>query len=272
MKLLYLLFITCACISCNGTKYFFNPNKNIKPIVLKGVHIEHNSFVDSEKKKISYMKVMPVKNNGINYSILFIPPNGGNSSLLIQLMQPIIDFGISFYMFDYQGYGKSSGSPNNKNVLLDAQMMLDIALKDVRIEHKKLILWGYSLGGNLAVKLAYENQDSIVGLVLEGAFSSFRDIAHEKLPKGFNWLSIFINSPYPSKKYIKKIIEVPIIISHSLNDKVCPFKMGKLLFENSQQPKLFIKLDGKHCLGLLDETNYINRIINFIDNYEKKQL
>ncbi|MBK9423616.1 MAG: hypothetical protein IPN54_05745 [Bacteroidetes bacterium] len=44
----------------------------------------------------------------------------------------------------------------------------------------KLVIYGQSLGGHLAAVVAQQRQDDIDALVIEGAFSSHKDIASKR--------------------------------------------------------------------------------------------
>lgn len=249
--------------SCSGAKYFYQPNKNIQSIFIKNGKIENFFLKNDQNKKISVTHIIPENDNN-PISVLVIPPNGGNSSILAEWVKPLINNKYSVYLFDYEGYGNSEGKADNKNVLTDAQMVLDYVIKNKQTD--KLIVFGISLGGNLAVKLTSENEEKIDALLIEAAFTSHRDIAKAMLPKGLKGLSYFIKSPYPAKEIIKNI-HIPILIAHSVNDNVCPFSMGEVLYGNANEPKYFLKLKGKHCYGLLEEAEeYLKNLEILIKN------
>jgi alpha-beta hydrolase superfamily lysophospholipase len=225
---------------------------------MKDISIENailkKTFIQNKKKKqIALTQIIPVNHFEENITILIIPPNGGNSSILAEITQPLIEVGYMVYLFDYEGYGESQGKANNQNVLDDAQIVLNYVIAN-KTDNSKLVLWGFSLGGNLAVKVALENSSHIDALILEGAFTSHQEIAKEKAPKWLKWLAKLIQNPYPSKELITKI-HVPVLIAHSLDDEVCPYSMGKTLYENANEPKCFLQLSGEHCYGLLQETD-----------------
>jgi len=249
-----ILFTSCSC-----SRFFYQPNKTVRNITLEHAIII-KSFIQNEKqRKIVFTQIIPINRFDNSVTILVVPPNGGNSSILSKLMQPLINAGFVVYLFDYEGYGESEGKANNQNVLKDAQLLLNHVITN-KNNDDKLLLWGFSLGGNLAVKLAVENPSKIDALIIEGAFTSHQDIAIAKAPKGLKWMAKLIQSPYPSKELIKDL-HSPILIVHSLNDEVCPYYMGETLYENANQPKYFLQLTGEHCCGLLQETDkYMNSL------------
>ncbi|MDZ7777692.1 MAG: alpha/beta hydrolase [Bacteroidales bacterium] len=111
----------------------------------------------------------------------------------------------------------------------------------------KLIIYGQSLGGHLALVAASRNQDKIDGVVTEGAFTSHRDIATER--------SGFIAKLLVAEKYsgLKAVQEYngPVMIIHSTNDEVVPFSMGERLFKYANDPKYFYPIDKCHMCGPL---------------------
>jgi alpha-beta hydrolase superfamily lysophospholipase len=251
--------------SCSRSKFFYRANKQTGEISMENA-IVTKTFLNSDKnKKISVTHIFADGEKSNRVTIFFIPPNGGNSTVLAKLMQALVNRGYNIYLFDYEGYGESEGKADNMNVLKDAQLVLDYVISN-KIDNHKLWLWGFSLGGNLAVKLVLENHSQIDALIMEGAFTSHRDIARVFAPSWLKWAAGLVRSPYPSKKLIKKI-QLPIFIAHSINDKVCPFSMGETLYNNANHPKFFLKLSGEHCYGLLQETDiYIENLEFFLMN------
>jgi alpha/beta superfamily hydrolase len=266
-KLLFVTMISSTLFfSCSGSKFFYMPNKNIEAISLDNAIVKKIFLINDRNKKLSLTQILSTSNKSSTITILFIPPNGGNSSILAKLAQPLVNAGYNIYLFDYEGYGESEGKANNDNVLQDSQLVLDYITTNIDNKNK-LLLWGFSLGGNLAVKLAVENQTKIQALILEGAFMSHQDIARVFAPKSLKWITKLVQSPYPSKKLIGNI-QLPIFIAHSINDKVCPFYMGETLYSNANSPKFLLKLSGDHCYGLLQESDsYLDNLNSFlIDN------
>ena len=58
----------------------------------------------------------------------------------------------------------------------------------------------------------------------------------------------FATSLEPST-YFQKISPRPVWIFHAVNDPIIPFENGKQLFENAQEPKIFIEFSGEHGIN-----------------------
>jgi fermentation-respiration switch protein FrsA (DUF1100 family) len=79
-------------------------------------------------------------------------------------------------MLQYRGYGLSSGNPNEKGLMIDAQTGLDYIRGRHELRGTHIVLYGQSLGGAVAIALAARNQKQgdIAGIVLENTFLSMR--------------------------------------------------------------------------------------------------
>ena len=160
--------------------------------------------------------------------ILFCHGNAGNLSHRTQTLHDLRDIaGATVLIFDYRGYGKSEGSPNEQGVLADARAARTELAKLAAIDESEIVLMGRSLGGAVAVDLA---QDGARGLVLESTFSSLPDAAAFHYP----WLPVrwLMRTRLNSAKKIEKY-DGPILFSHGDRDTIIPIELGLKLHEAS---------------------------------------
>jgi alpha-beta hydrolase superfamily lysophospholipase len=160
-------------------------------------------------------------------------------------MTPLIKNGFQIFMFDYSGFGFSEGKAKKENILIDAFSALNYLKSRQDVMNTKLIIYGQSLGGHLSAVVASQKQNDIDGLVIEGAFSSHKDIAAYTL--GI-FGRIIVNEKYSAIKSIKDY-KKPLLIIHSTEDETIPFNMGRKIFENANLPKEFYEIKHKHILG-----------------------
>lgn len=159
--------------------------------------------------------------------------------------------GYQVFLFDYSGFGFSTGKATQKNVKTDAQSALEYVLSRPDCKNLPLIVYGQSLGGHLAAEIGQLNQVKIDGLVIEGAFSSHRDIASYTMKKSLHmgFLGrIFVRSRYKAKKSIEKF-KKPLLVIHSREDETIPFFMGERIYDHANQPKELFAIDGCHICG-----------------------
>ena len=114
------------------------------------------------------------------------------------------------------------------------------------------MVFGRSLGGAVAAQLAKERQP--VGLVLESTFTSVPHLGAEIYP----WLPVRLLSRFQYNNLDKvSRITSPLLIVHSRDDEIIPYRMGQALFDAAPQPKAFVEIAGDRLetgrlLDLLD--------------------
>jgi fermentation-respiration switch protein FrsA (DUF1100 family) len=64
---------------------------------------------------------------------------------------------INILLFDYRGYGKSTGIPSEAGLYIDAQAVYDYVRKRTDINQEKIFFFGRSLGGGVALHLGKPN-------------------------------------------------------------------------------------------------------------------
>ncbi len=112
--------------------------------------------------------------------VLYFSGNAGNRAWRIEEFELFTQLGCDVFVFDYRGYGDNPGSPSEDRLAADATAAWRYATQTRRIEPRRLILCGESLGGGVAVRLAAEQCVAGTppgGLVLRATFSSLPDVA-----------------------------------------------------------------------------------------------
>jgi len=200
--------------------------------------------------------------NGNNLNGWFLKPKNltptitllhfhGNAGCLLSLlslhkaMTPLLKYGFQIFVFDYSGFGFSEGKATRDNVLIDGNSALTYLKSRDDVKNTKLLIYGQSLGGHLSAVVAGQRQADIDGLVIEGAFSSHKDIS----AKTAGFLGrMLVNEKYSAYKSIQTY-KKPLLVIHSTEDKVIPFKMGQKIYNNANEPKEFYEIKKCHICG-----------------------
>ena len=170
-------------------------------------------------------------------------------------------FGYDVLVMDYRGYGKSSGPRNEEYLYSDAQFFYDFAKENYG--ENKIIVYGRSLGGAFATKIAGENQPKMV--ILESTFYNLQDIVNRWLPgKVTDKVSPKMTYHFLSNQNILKV-KVPLYHFHGTKDSVVPLKSGKKLFEVFEKehpkiPKKFIEIKGGTHEDLIKYDEFIEEM------------
>lgn len=255
-----------AMINHDESKLSYGPLKEI--VSLENFDVEEYELKVNDSIKIyTYLFKPSIECKG---TIFYIHGSGGNAAYWSQLYKPLIDEGYAVYAADWRGYGKAAGSPNYRGVLEDTETAFKDFLSKTKNDSLKTIVYGMSLGGQLAIKITKDNPDKVDALVLDGAFESAQQIAIDYAPFEFlknrarNHPESF-NQLYVGSRDIKDIKNVPKLIIHSINDEGVPLSHGKNLFNNANQPKEFWETKTPHIMTLRDMPDEaIEKINNLI--------
>jgi uncharacterized protein len=171
--------------------------------------------------------------------MLYTEGNGGNITNRRDVLTLFRDrLKCSILVFDYQGYGKSEGSPSREGILADARAARRWLAKRTGVAENEIVLVGQSLGGSVAVDLAA--RDGARGLVLENTFSSLADVTESHFGRMAGRL---VTNQLDSATRIKDY-KGPLLQTHGDNDSVVPFAQGRRLFEAANEPKRFVAVPG----------------------------
>jgi uncharacterized protein len=178
-------------------------------------------------------------------TLLHFHGNAGCLLVQYQAIAPLLQYGYQAFLFDYSGFGFSEGSATRRNVLADAYAALDYVKTRKDVAGTRLVLYGQSLGGHLSAVVASQRQTDIDALVIEGAFSSHKDIGADIVPVLGR---IFVAEQYNGFRSLRNYRK-PVLVIHSSEDDVIPFRMGQKLYENANEPKQFYAIKGCHMCG-----------------------
>ncbi|MFO0900150.1 MAG: alpha/beta hydrolase [Pirellulales bacterium] len=167
--------------------------------------------------------------------VLFAHGNGGNVTYWAEEYATLHKLGVAVFAFDYRGYGRSLGVPNEAGVLTDARAARAWLAKRAGIDQKDVVVMGLSLGGGVAVDLAAA--DGARGLVLLNTFNSLPDAAAVHYP----WVPVrwLMRSRFDSAAKIARY-HGPLLQTHGDRDDIVPLALGKQLFAAANEPKRFV--------------------------------
>ncbi len=158
--------------------------------------------------------------------VLHCHGNGEHVAYLADLLRFFRDeWHLAIFAWDYRGYGRSEGTPDELGVLADAAAAQRWLAQRAGISEDQVVLLGRSLGGATAIDLAVARGTR--GLVLESTFTSMREMAAYHFP----WLPVrqLMRSQFLSLEKIRRY-EGPLLISHAVHDEIVPYEMGQRLF------------------------------------------
>jgi hypothetical protein len=187
--------------------------------------------------------------------------NAGNISHRYPLLRSLQRHRFNVLMFDYRGYGRSEGSPSEEGIYKDGRAALDYALTLPEVRQDRLILWGTSLGGAVAVDVATNRH--VAGLILESTFTSAKDVARLVYP--FLPVQLFMHTRLNSVEKIKTV-NTPLFVIHGSLDSIIPIGLGRKLFDAANEPKEFYEIPAAdhNDTFFVGGDEYVSRIQKFV--------
>ncbi len=272
MKKLILIIFAFFLTGCSHLIFFPEkkdyPNPNLKKYKFKDVYFE-----TSDKVRLHGWFFKTENPEG---TVVFFHGNAENITTHVNSIFWFVDNRFDVFIFDYRGYGKSEGRPSLKGVHIDGLSAVKFCVDNLD-KTGKIILFGQSLGGEIAIYVAanYRQKNLIKLLIVDSTFSSYRKLAREKLSSSpitwiFQPLAFFLNDKYSPVRWIDKVFPIPIIFIHGKKDRVIPFKHSLVLFKKYKGKKhIFIVENAGHIQGLLDK-EVRSKVLNLIRLYISK--
>jgi fermentation-respiration switch protein FrsA (DUF1100 family) len=179
-------------------------------------------------------------------TVLFCHGNAGNISHRLDSLLVFHDLNLTTLIFDYRGYGRSSGKPSETGTYKDAEAAWRYLTDERHLPPTDIVLFGRSLGAAVAAELATRHRPA--ALILESAFTSVPDMAARQYPYfPARWLA---RLHYPTLDYVREV-SCPVLVVHSREDDIIPFSNGARLYAAAREPKRLLELHGDHNTGFL---------------------
>ena len=191
-----------------------------------------------------YVYAAPDKGLQARGVVLFCHGNSRNISHRTDMLKIFAAMGLDTFIFDYRGFGESEGRPGEDGIYVDTQTAWDYLVKERKISPEKVIIYGRSLGGGAASKLATRVEPSAV--VLESTFTSVPDLASEFYP--YIPAKLLSRSSYDNIGRVGDI-KAPLLIVHSRDDELIPISHGLELAKTAGSDALFVEITGSHNKG-----------------------
>ena len=210
------------------------------------------------------LHVWQIKNNEKKRTILYFGGNAFNISHRLFHVDVFNQLGINAVMFDYKGYGPSTGSIKSKETFFESSALTyNYMVDSLSIPADSMIFWGYSLGAPIATELASGKE--ILGIILESPVISVNKISKETYPYlPFSMINKFDFNIYD---HIDGS-DSPLLLIHSTEDNVIPFQQVFNFFNDlNRENKKIIKIQGKHRMSSFDSfPKYYDGVSSFIKN------
>lgn len=249
-----LALLLCGCGSFD--KHFFYPDSKV--------------YQTPDRVGLKYEAVR-IPSKGAELDAWFLPAVGEAQGTVVHLhgnaqnMTSHFSFvdwlpkaGFNLLVFDYRGYGQSTGTPTRDGLLADSLATIRYVRARPDVDAGKVILLGQSLGGAMAVVAAANDKiPKLAGVVVDCPFASYADVgAHVLRQSGASSgltgsANLLVSDRHAPEKYVARVRPTPLLIMHSRDDRVVPYSHGERLFAKAREPKKLLTIEsGGHTAAL----------------------
>ncbi len=200
---------------------------------------------------------------GADLTVLYCHGNGCNMGGSLFYPKMFHSMGLSTFMIDYRGYGRSEGEPTEKGTYNDVEAAWKYMTEDLGKDPGSIIIYGMSLGGAISSHLA--PKVSPAAFIMESTFTSFMEQVKDLffiLPLG-----LIVDLDYPTAENLAKA-DCPILVIHGNDDVTIQFHHGQDLYDRVPEPKEFLELEGDHNdMMIRSEYEWKTGVAGFIEGH-----
>ncbi len=245
MKRLLIFGLATCLIACSNNP-FYAPNDRINYHLEDFTHTVTNGFLLSESGNTLHLQThYQTRFKQTKGLVIHFHGNSGNLTQTIEKVLWLIDKGYDLLIFDYSGYGQSSGSPTREALQADALSILKFT--HTMDDYQQKILIGTSMGGAIisAALPASSLESHYDTLILDSTFDTYPNLGHDvvsKLPFGSIislFAKLFISDDLSPAIEIQKLKQIPVIVFHCIQDNLIPIERSLLLYQEIKTQKAY---------------------------------
>lgn len=170
-------------------------------------------------------------------TVLLLHGGDGSMSDTVSQVRTLHDARLNVLVFDYRGYGRSSGQhPNEAMMHADAETALNYLTTLRGIPAASLIVYGTGVGASLAVKLCMDHPQ-IAGLILESPAGDFLTQAKADARAHLVPVGMLFDQDFVLADPLHNLKTPKLFISHSAESAPPP-----VIFQRAADPKMTVEL------------------------------
>jgi uncharacterized protein len=266
--LYYLLFAPIVFTPFYNT-VIFHPYKagEFQAPSVRGVPIQNLTFTGSGGTRL-HAWYLHAPNS--RYTALISHGNAGNLTHRSGLIDLLLEAGCSVFIYDYAGYGLSSGAPGLKSILDDGAQAYAYLVDTMHVPAADIIIVGESIGGAVACNLAAKRQ--CAGLMLQSPFSSLQGLARLRIPIFYAYPDFLFPQDALALDNVAAVrgLRLPILIVHGEKDTLVPFSESQALARANPGIKLTaLPNSGHNDIYFVDRPAYLAAVKSYIRDIDE---
>lgn len=260
-----LTFVLISCRTINVTENdVFDAHRTITPATFdidtyqfEGVRI---STTDDEVLDAWFL----TRDDAVATVVYF----GGNGALMIKsrpLIQAYTTVPVNLLLFDYRGYGLSTGDPTVSGIYEDARAVFQYAINEAPVNTERIYVHGHSMGAFLSAMIADEYD--VDGYILESPVTNVDQWTKRMVPWALRLFVRFnIDEDVKAQNNLDRVsrVDSPLLILSGTGDTVTPPRMAEELYDQSvSERKKLARISGGGHNNLPNAASYRQALREF---------
>lgn len=202
-------------------------------------------YIPKKDSSLLHARLFPSQQDSSKGLLIHFHGNAQNLTSHFLYFLWITQEGYDYLIFDYSGYGESSGFPSRIQAINDGTQAIQYAWDHIPSSHRQLIIAGQSLGGALMVPATafWPHKDSIDLLILDATFDRYPTEARRMLSNHwFTWLFqglgwLLVSGDYNPEDYYPQLHSIPTLVTHCADDRVVNSEFSREIFSKLSTPR-----------------------------------
>lgn len=209
----------------------------VAPVAPKAI-ARHSTFASG--KRVLHASFMPAADPAAPALMVC---HGDNECLAdwLPVQSMLAAAGIASYVFDYSGYGRSSGRPSVRHLREDALTAYRHFVAATPAAKRRVVL-GHSLGSGILLDVAWRFDPQPDGYVIAAGFSSAR-LAAVQTGRVPGWAAWLLPDPWNNAARASRLAR-PLLVVHSRDDAVIAPRHAEHLASAARQLHGLVMLDA----------------------------
>ncbi len=177
---------------------------------------------------------------GATKTVLFHHGQGGNLTHCLTWGRKFVQAGASFFIYDFEGYGRSEGTPTRSGIVEDGVAAYEYLTNVRKIPTENIVDCGFSLGSGVASSLATSHK--FAGVILIAPYITLKRAALDIIP----FLQAYPPPLWPESQlgswdYVAGN-HPPLLLIHGARDNKISVLHSDELFKHATDSKTFVRV------------------------------
>jgi pimeloyl-ACP methyl ester carboxylesterase len=183
----------------------------------------------------------------------------GSISDALPSVEALHDLHLNVLLFDYRGYGHSSGAhPTQLTMQQDTHTALAYLLENQSVAPNQLVVYGQGVGAPLALQLCASMEKECSAMILDAPDGDLLARASADPRARIVPMSMLFNERFPLAKPLQAATAPKLLISYSVGS-------APQVLKTAHDPKMLAELKAG------DTSAYIDTLRRFLDEYEPQR-